>query len=192
MQSSAGLQWDVPQNKASHWEIHSHSGVASICPWSHWKRFLSWKIAFGYKASQRDGKEIFIAPLQRWNTMGSTTCPVFTSGRKALQSLFLTCRDSHHQRCCQWLYMTSRPSPRLLLISTSKAEWIKSPRRDMTWETGQLGRRQRADGVREFISSRAVSIGGLQQFAGLEMARPLVLAEACSVQDPGRVRKRKG
>lgn len=62
----------------------------------------------------------------------------------------------------------------------------------MTWEAGQLGRRQRADGVRELISSRAVSIGGLQQFASLEMARPLVLAEACSVQDPGRMRKRKG
>lgn len=61
----------------------------------------------------------------------------------------------------------------------------------MPWEAGQLGRRQRADGVRELTGSRAVSSGGLQQFASPVMARPLVLAEACPVQDPGRVRKRK-
>lgn len=36
-----------------------------------------------YKASQREGEVIFIAPPHGLKVMGSTTCPVFAGRRKA-------------------------------------------------------------------------------------------------------------
>lgn len=121
--ASARLQWDFPKNKASHWEICPYSGVASGCPWSQ-RGFFPENMPLGIRLSKE--VEIFSLNLYRgwkgWAPPPAQCLLVEGKQKHAPQSLLLIPKDSHHQNCCWGLYMSSWPSPRLLLITVNKAE----------------------------------------------------------------------
>lgn len=121
-------------------------GLQVVVPAVSEKGFFPEKMPLGIRLPEEMERKFSLHLYRGWKRWGlpSAQCSLVEGKQKcAPQSLFLTHKDSQHQRCCWWLYMTSCwPSPRLLLINTSKAE-LRAQEGTCHGKQGSWGRRQR-------------------------------------------------